>query len=314
LKKKSISKLNILTTLAEFIWEVSIEDFRRIYLIIVLFQFTYCVSIWYVLNEEHDFKQKKNVALIFMRNIQTRAAQIISNAFRFIVEVALNVELYLLSIRQQLNMIIYDALLRLIISSTYFFIKSLRVLLNRFLVFNQTQHQRMLYAQLSSLQKLKIKYAAVFNKDLDRFEPKISFFVIFWWKSSIIIIISSTKIAIITHDQIMQKCSHLIIFTDDIDIDNQIKTSAVTIIFSISRMISIVMNKKTSLSEIDHWDHDLLRRNNKTRSRFERDEKSSQKSSHRHLHELSNCDSSHSVFQKTVWSISASNADSKNRT
>jgi hypothetical protein len=69
LKKKSISKLNILTILVEFIWEVSIEDLRRIYLIIVLSQFIYCVSIWYVLNEKHDFKQRKNATLIFMKNI-----------------------------------------------------------------------------------------------------------------------------------------------------------------------------------------------------------------------------------------------------
>jgi hypothetical protein len=52
---------------------MSIEDLRRIYLIIVLSQFIYYVSIWYVLNEKHDFKQKKNVALIFMKNIQTWA-------------------------------------------------------------------------------------------------------------------------------------------------------------------------------------------------------------------------------------------------
>ncbi len=42
----------------------------------------------------------------------------------------------------------------------------------------------------------------------------------------------------------MQKCNHLIIFTNDIDIDNQIETSAMIIIFSISSMIFIVMNKK----------------------------------------------------------------------
>jgi hypothetical protein len=179
---------------------VSIEDLRRIYLIIVLSQFTYCVSIWYVLNEEHDFKQRENATLIFMKDIQIRTIQIIFDAFRSIVEATLNVELYLLSIRQQLNMIIYDALLRLIINFAYFFIKSLRVLLNRSFVLEQTQHQRMFYAQLSSLQKLKIKYAAVFNRDLDKFELRIFFSVIFWWKSSIIIIASSTKIAIITHD------------------------------------------------------------------------------------------------------------------
>jgi hypothetical protein len=114
-----------------------------------------------------------------MRDIQTRATQIIFDAFRSIVEATLNVELYLLSIRQQLNMIIYDALLRLIINFAYFFIKNLRVLLNRFLALEQTQHQRMLYAQLSSLQKLKIKYAAVFNRDLNKFELRILFSVIF---------------------------------------------------------------------------------------------------------------------------------------
>jgi hypothetical protein len=244
LKEKSINKLSILTILIEFIWEVSIEDLRRIYLIIVLLQFIYCVSIWYVLNEKHEFKQKKNVALIFMKNIQTRAAQIISNVFRFIVEIVLNVKLYLSSIRQQLDMIIYDALLRLIINSTYSFIKNLRMLINRFLVLNQTQHQRMLYAQLSSLQKLKIKYAAMFNKDLDKFELRIFFSVISWWKSSIIIIVNSTKIVIIIHDQIMQKCNHLIIFTNDIDIDNQIDIFAMTIFFLMSNMIFIMMNKK----------------------------------------------------------------------
>jgi hypothetical protein len=42
----------------------------------------------------------------------------------------------------------------------------------------------------------------------------------------------------------MQKCNHLIIFTNDIDIDNQIETFAMTIIFSMSSMIFIMMNKK----------------------------------------------------------------------
>jgi hypothetical protein len=263
LNEKSISKLNILSTLVEFIWEMSIEDHRRIYLIIVLFQFIYCVSIWYVLNEKHDFKQKKNVALIFMKNIQIQAIQIIAETFKFIVEIALNVKFYLSSIRQQLNMIIYDALFHLIINSTYFFIKSLRVLFNQFLALNQTQHQRMLYAQLSSLQKLKIKYVAIFNKNLDRFKLRISFSIIFWWKFSIIIIVSSTNIAIIIYDQIMKKCFHLITFTNDIEIDNQIETFAITIIFSTSDMFFIMMNKKQtflkSIIEITIYFEEIIR-------------------------------------------------------
>jgi hypothetical protein len=99
-------------------------------------------------------------------------------------------------------MAIYDALLRLIISPAYPFIKSSRVLPNRFiaLALNQTQHQRIFYAQLSPLQKLEIRYAAVFNRDLDRFELRVPFLVTSWWKPPIIIIASSAEIAIATHD------------------------------------------------------------------------------------------------------------------
>jgi hypothetical protein len=137
------------------------------------------------------------------------------------------------------------------------------MLSNRFFALNQTQHQRMLYAQLNSLQKLKIRYAAIFNKNLDRFELKVFFSVIFWWKLSIIIIVSSSKITIITHDQIMKKCNHLIIFTNEIDIDNQIDVSAMTIIFSTSNMFFIMMNKKQiylkSLIEITIYSEKIMR-------------------------------------------------------
>jgi hypothetical protein len=42
----------------------------------------------------------------------------------------------------------------------------------------------------------------------------------------------------------MQNCSHLIIFTNDIDIDNQIEAFAIIIIFSMTSIIFIMMNKK----------------------------------------------------------------------
>jgi hypothetical protein len=70
--------------------------------------------------------------------------------------------------------------------------------------------------------------------------------------------------------------------------------------------------QETSLFEIHHEDHDLLRKNNEIRSRFERSWESSQKSSHRNIHELSNDYSSHSVFQETIWSISVASINSKN--
>ncbi len=118
------------------------------------------------------------------------------------------------------------------------------MLSNQLLVFNQTQYQRMLYAQLSFLQKLKIKYVAVFNRNLDKFKLSISFLVIFWWKFLIIIIVNSTKIVIVTHDKMLKKCNHLIIFTNEINIDDQIETLTMTMILLMLNMILIVMNKK----------------------------------------------------------------------
>jgi hypothetical protein len=160
-------------------------------------------------------------------------------------------------------MIIYDVLLCLITNSTYLFIKSFKVLFDRILVLNQTQHQRMFYAQLSSLQKLKIKYVAIFNKNLNKFKIKISFSMILWWKSSIIIIVSSIEIAIITHDQIMKACNHLIIFTNNTNINDQIETFAMTIIFSILNMNLIMINKKQvylrSITKITIYFEEIVR-------------------------------------------------------
>ena len=115
LKKRSASKLAIFSVFAEFIWDIETENLRRTYLTIVFSQFIYCASIWYVFTEEHDFKQRKEKTIKFLANIQTRATQIIAKAFKFISGTALEIELHLLSIRQQFDVFIYDALLRIII-------------------------------------------------------------------------------------------------------------------------------------------------------------------------------------------------------
>jgi hypothetical protein len=109
----------------------------------------------------------------FMKSIQTRAARIIARVFRIIFEIALDVELHLLSIQNHLDIALYDFLLRIRISFTYDLIKSQRTLSDRST--SQIQHQRSLYAQLSSLHKLETRYVVVFHRDLARFERRILF-------------------------------------------------------------------------------------------------------------------------------------------
>ena len=169
LEKQSANKLAIFSAFAEFIWDIETKDFKKTYLVIVLLQFIYCASIWYVFTEEHDFKQRKEKTIKFLANIQTRTKQIIAKTFKFISDTALKIEFHLLSIRQQLDVFIYDALLRIIINFIYEHIRSQRKLSDRTWMFEATQHQRILYSQLSSLHKFEIKYVAIFKKNIINF-------------------------------------------------------------------------------------------------------------------------------------------------
>ena len=80
-----------------------------------------------------------------MKNIQTKTTKIISKIFRSTTKTALNIELYLLSIQNQINIVFYDAMLKIIISSTYSYIKIQKILSNRQLLFEQIQHQKNFY-------------------------------------------------------------------------------------------------------------------------------------------------------------------------
>ena len=56
LKKKFIDKFNIISTLTDFTWNLKMKNFKRTYIITIFSQFIYCVFIWYVFNEKHNFK------------------------------------------------------------------------------------------------------------------------------------------------------------------------------------------------------------------------------------------------------------------
>ena len=81
------------------------------------------------------FQAKKKKTIKFLTNIQTRAAQIIAEAFKFISETALKIKFYLFLIRQQFDVFIYDALLRIIINFIYEHIRSQRKLSDRAWIF-----------------------------------------------------------------------------------------------------------------------------------------------------------------------------------
>ncbi len=79
-----------------------------------------------------------------------------------------------------------------------------------------------LYAQLSSLHKLKIRYAIVFNKDLIKLKLRVFFSCAFWWIFSVIIIVNNDEIVMIIHDWIVSKEIHLMIYIDESDINDEV--------------------------------------------------------------------------------------------
>ena len=111
-----------------------------------------------------------------------------------------------------------------------------------------TQHQRTLYAQLSSLHKLEIRYVTIFKKNIINFENRIPFSALLWWQSSKIIIVSIVEKIVKNHDHIM-KDDYSAIFTNDSDIENKIEIFAITIFISIKRKTSIMMKKRQTYVE-----------------------------------------------------------------
>ena len=128
--------------------------------------------------KSHEFKQKQKTTFTIIRDLQVKIVRIIVNVFKFIVDLILNIKLFLLFIEQQLNKMIFNFFFHIKISFWYEFIINHHTLSNQNLSSNMTQHQRFFYAQLSFLHKLKWCYVLIFNQNLIFFKRYILFLMI----------------------------------------------------------------------------------------------------------------------------------------
>ena len=186
---------------------------------------------WYVLDDEYDFKDRENKAFRTMQRIQKRAAIIIVDAFRIIFDVALDIEIYLTSIKIKLDDSLNNVLLRVAISSTYIYIFSSRALLtkrlNSFSFLTRLNKLFKKYVKLNSLQKLKYRYEIVYQNNLKELKHKIVFVVLSWEKRILIIIANISKEVMIFHTQMKDSDRYLHFYIDDSDINERIDASIV---------------------------------------------------------------------------------------
>lgn len=137
-----------------------------------------------------------------------------------------------------------DSMLRIITSPANPLIRSERTLPDRNLISGQTQHRNMMYAELSLLHKLKMRYATVFKRDLALLKVRLPFFVVPWWKPPQIIIARNDEEATVIHDAIITADTHLAIYIDGSDIDGQVRAPAVTLFTSVKVQPPIIADRR----------------------------------------------------------------------
>lgn len=169
-----------------------------------------------------------------MKGIQAKTAKMIAGVFKIISGAILDAELFLLSMKNHLDVVLYDSMLRVTISFAYPFIKIQRQLSNRQLILGQSQYQNMLYVELTPFHKLEMRYAAVFNRDIDKLKTRTPFAIASWWKPLSITIAGSDTEAFSNHDAILAKGTYLTIYTDGSGIGGEVGASAVTLFASIA--------------------------------------------------------------------------------
>jgi hypothetical protein len=98
---KAGTSLEALRGLAGSTWGVALGSMRRIYQAIVIPQMLFGAAAWY--QPDLMTRRQINATIRDFATIQKRAACLISGAFRTTAAEALNVELHLLPIRQQLD-------------------------------------------------------------------------------------------------------------------------------------------------------------------------------------------------------------------
>ena len=116
LKERATKSITGLTKLAGSTWGGCVLSIRRLYEAIVIPQITYCCSVWYTPPGEEGHKRWM---LEDFRNIQARALRVVTGAFRATAKSALDIEAYVLPIKQCLEKLTNDTMLRIVATPSY---------------------------------------------------------------------------------------------------------------------------------------------------------------------------------------------------
>ena len=109
IEMKAMTSLGGLAAITDSTWGFSLRDLQRIYTSVVIPQITYCCSVWYIADHAHGTVIRRQQIIQRLTAIQQCAEVIIAEAFQTTAGPALNIELFLLLMKQQLKRAAGDA-------------------------------------------------------------------------------------------------------------------------------------------------------------------------------------------------------------
>ena len=217
---KTSKSIGALTSLAGSTWGASVTELRRIYQAVVIPQMMYGCSAWSVAHERGEGYTKQTIDSL--KRLQAKAARIIGGAYKATSGPALDIELYLLPIEQQIWKTSSETVSRILSTEKMPALAGFRLLRTTRSRGRQTPYVSPLAHTYRRLHQHR-------GETIEEQEVIPPYLAPPWWQGPNLRIAPSPEIARTQHKEFLKRPSNSIfVYTDGSGIDNHIGAAAVS--------------------------------------------------------------------------------------